>query len=349
MKRNILSIKWVQVLLHILVWGAIFALPYLTELGHHPRRPMMTAQEQAEFFQLNIYSYFFWVGIFYLNSYFLIPRFFNRKKYGWYILSVIAAFCLVLAIHALLFMSIVTAVPFILVNSIRFNLPAFLLVLIASYAFRMTLEKIRSDQLQLQKEQEHMKSELSFLRWQTSPHFILNVLNNIVALNRLKSEELEPTLMKLSGLMQYMLYESDAERVFVKTEAEYLQCYIDLQKQRFGDKINISFRTDLANEWSEIEPMLMIPFVENAFKHGTGAAGDHRIDIVLRSNEQDELFFSVRNNYIAPSGETKDKTPGIGIANVQRRLDILYGKNHSLDIRKEKDKFEVKLAIKLHT
>ena len=154
--------------------------------------------------------------------------------------------------------------------------------------------------------------------------------------------------MKLSGLMQYMLYETDEEKVPVKAEADYLQSYIELQQQRFGPKVKVNLSILLANEWNEIEPMLLIPFVENAFKHGIGMIDDPEIDITLKTDNKNELFFYVKNKYNSGYAQIKDKTSGIGLANVQRRLNILYGDRHNLTIKKEEGHFEVILTLKLH-
>ncbi|MDP4280818.1 MAG: histidine kinase [Bacteroidota bacterium] len=349
MKRPNWSNKWIQVCIHILVWSVIFSLPYLIDISHaHHIHPPHNLNQEAEFLKLNLYSYFFWVISFYLNTYFLMPRFFNRKKYGYYVLSLILTFALVLALHSLLFRFLITGEPFDFVGSLRFNFPAFLLTIAVSIAFKLIVDKQRSEKLQMEKQQENMKTELAFLRSQISPHFLMNVLNNIVALNRLKSDELEPTLMKLSGLMQYMLYETDEEKVPLKTEAEYLTSYIELQQQRFGSKVKINLQISLASEWSEIEPMLLIPFVENAFKHGIGMIENPEIDIDLKTNKQNELFFQIRNKYNTASTQIKDKTSGIGLNNVQRRLNILYNNNYKLTITREADHFKVFLTIKLH-
>jgi sensor histidine kinase YesM len=154
--------------------------------------------------------------------------------------------------------------------------------------------------------------------------------------------------MKLSGLMQYMLYETDEEKVLLKAEAEYLQSYVELQQQRFGPKVKVNLLISPLNEWDEIEPMLLIPFIENAFKHGVGLIKDPVIDILLRSDEQNGLFFKVVNSYNPDASGIKDKTSGIGLANVTKRLNILYGSRHKLSIKKENGLFEVVLTIKLH-
>ena len=175
---------------------------------------------------------------------------------------------------------------------------------------------------------------------------MFNVLNNMVALARKQSELLEPSLIKLSSLMRYMLYETDEEKVSLEKETEYLQSYIDLQQQRFGKKVIINATMFQADKLYDIEPMLLIPFVENAFKHGTGLIENAQIDISLKA-EKNMLYFSVSNKYDAASTEIKDKASGIGLVNVQRRLDLLYPDKHSLTITKDNNVFNVLLKINL--
>lgn len=172
-------------------------------------------------------------------------------------------------------------------------------------------------------------------------------MNNIVALIRLKIDQLEPTVMKLSSLMQYMLYETDEEKVMLKTEAEYLQSYIDLQQQRFGSKVKLNISIEISDNGYTIEPMLMIPFVENAFKHGVVMIDKPQIDICLHT-EGNLLHFTVCNNYIENNIETKDKTSGIGLTNVIRRLNLLYSNQHELLISKKDGWFSVSLQINLN-
>jgi LytS/YehU family sensor histidine kinase len=166
-----------------------------------------------------------------------------------------------------------------------------------------------------------------------------------VSLVRLKSDELEPTVLKLSSLLQYMLYDTDEEKVALADEAQYLQSYIDLQQQRFGAKVKITASLNVNGSTHSIEPMLLIPFVENAFKHGIGLIDKPEIKIELNTTEN-LLYFFVQNKY-NPANVVKDKTSGIGLANVQRRLALLYGKDYHLTIKAEDNIYAVSLQIKL--
>ena len=152
-----------------------------------------------------------------------------------------------------------------------------------------------------------------------------------------------------------MLYDANEEKVMIKTEAQYLEGYIDLQKQRFGSKVKININIDIPEANYAMEPMLLIPFVENAFKHGVGMIEKPQIDIKLFI-ENNTLFFSVKNKFNDVVKEIKDNTSGIGLANVKRRLNLLYGNQHELLISEKQDWiedkkvawFDISLQLKLH-
>lgn len=146
--------------------------------------------------------------------------------------------------------------------------------------------------------------------------------------------------------MRYMLYEADEEKVSLEKEMDYLQSYIDLQQQRFGKKVQVKVHMHSLDNRYQLEPMLLIPFVENAFKHGTGMIEDAQIDIDLEA-EKNVLQFTVSNKYNPASAEIKDKTSGIGLTNVKRRLNLLYGKKHTLLISTNNNWFVVSLKINL--
>jgi sensor histidine kinase YesM len=234
----------------------------------------------------------------------------------------------------------------VLVRMIGFNLPPFVMTVAASIAYRMIADKAVNDRLLHEKEEENLKSELLFLRSQISPHFMFNVLNNMLAMARMKSEQLEPTILKLSSLMRYILYESDGDKVSIKKEADYLQSYIDLQKQRVGSNVLLDVNIELPDSGQEIAPMLLIPFIENAFKHGTSYRIKPEIHIDLHL-QNDFLYFTTRNRYNPAIPETKDKTSGIGLANVKRRLNLLYPEQHNLLITDNDNWFTVSLQLNL--
>lgn len=220
----------------------------------------------------------------------------------------------------------------------------FLMAWALSTSIKFSLDFARIERERKDSENESLKSELSLLRSQISPHFMFNVLNSLTALARKKSDDLEPIIIKLSQLMRYMLYDSGVNKVSLETEVEYLQNYIDLQKLRFGSSVTVDFKKNLTLNGFHLEPMLLIPFVENAFKHGTGMIMNPEIHIII-SNEKNQLTFIVKNKFAPNAKEEKDPTSGIGLQNVKRRLELLYPGKYSLDIHPDKEWFEIKLKL----
>ena len=343
MKVNWYNKKWGKILLHVAAWLILLSLPYV--LIYSPANDPRPQEERNAFFYLSTATNLCWVLLFYFNLHILVPKFIFKKQYALYSLITIAIFCIVLLVHWKLFTTIINR-PFILINSIGFNMTAFLLTLAVSTMYALIQKQNTENKILLEKQEENLKTELAFLRSQISPHFLFNVLNNMLALSRLKSDQLEPTIFKLSSLMRYMLYEAAEERVLLKKEIEYLQSYIDLQQQRLGSKVKLNVMMSLSDDSFEIAPMLLIPFIENAFKHGLGNIEYPQIDIDLYT-KNDMLYFMVRNKYNSNIEQIKDKTSGIGLINVKRRLDLLYGNSHSLLITNKNDCFTVSLQLNL--
>lgn len=336
--------RWIAIVLHVLVWLAIFLLPYILNPDYEPE-VHGAKHPKPDFRNLNTVTKIFWLALFYFNAFLLVPRLLYKRKFVVYVLFLLGIFSGIMLVHGILFNIMMQGRTFHLLLSSAYNSFPFLFTIILSTAYQAITDQIRTERLLAEKQNENLKTELSFLRSQISPHFLFNVMNNIVALVRLKSDELEPTVMKLSSLMQYMLYETDEERVLVTSEAEYLQNYIDLQKQRFGPELTLSVLFDIKEDWHTIEPMLLISFVENAFKHGSGLLDHPQIEIQLTVADN-HLHFMVKNKY-KESNAIKDKTSGIGLTNVKRRLALLYPARHILTIDQKNDWFTVYLHVTL--
>jgi two-component system, LytTR family, sensor kinase len=348
MKRSWYSKKWVIILIHIAAWALLFSLPHLlSSSGNDRQPPLKNSGNNNAVWYFSILMNATWVAFFYFNAYVLVPKFIYKKKYWQYALIQLLSLAWLLVEASLLFKLFFSPEHFRPGGLLFINFFIYLFFFALSLAYQLINEKVKSDKLNSERENENLKTELSLLRSQVSPHFMFNVLNNMVALARKQSDQLEPSLIKLSSLMRYMLYEADESKVALEKEIEYLQSYIDLQQQRFGKNVKVNVTVDAPDSTLEIEPMLLIPFVENAFKHGTGMIEDAQIDIDLRA-KNDVLQFMVRNKYNSLSEEVKDKTSGIGLANVKRRLNLLYGKNYSLMISEQSDWFVVSLQLNLH-
>lgn len=346
MKQKWYDIKWVVFLIHTTAWILLFLLPFLIHTSYDNHRNRNPSPDYHALY-MYVSSAICWIGIFYLNAYVLIPRFIYKKKIGQYLMLQVVVLAVRFGLDFMFFYMFMTGLTYHFINFISFNIFPYLFILASSTAYQMIRYKMESDQLIKEKENENLKTELSFLRSQVSPHFMFNVLNNMVAMARKHSGELEPSLIKLSSLMRYMLYETDEEKVPLEKEIEYLQSYIDLQQQRFGKNVKLNVSLDSIDKAYEIEPMLLIPFVENAFKHGTGMVEDATIDVELKA-EKNILHFAVRNRFNEEIEEVRDKTSGIGLTNVKRRLMLLYGKNQNCWITKKDNWFLVSLQLNLH-
>jgi len=321
--------------------NAVKAFPY-----HQNDKPQVQANRPpASFFTgMALTLNLVWIALFYLNVFYLIPKLLYHQKLLIYIGLQFGLFFTISFLSLLIFKLKTNNPDFRIPMPLLFNFFPFLFSQALSLAYKLIVDKIKADKVMKEKETVGLQTELSFLRSQISPHFIFNVLNNLVSLARKQSDLLEPSLLRLSGLMRYMLYESDETRVLLSKEIEYLQSYIELQKLRFGNDININTEFDLADTHHFIEPMLLIPFVENAFKHCSAQSGKPSIDIMLKS-QQGVLMLQVKNNFDGISSSQTDHTSGIGLANVKRRLNLLYGNQHSLLMSSSNGMFIISLQI----
>ncbi len=187
-------------------------------------------------------------------------------------------------------------------------------------------------------------SELALLRSQVNPHFLFNTLNNIYSLVYQKSEDAPAAVMKLSSIMRYMLYDATTDKVLLEKEIEYLQSFIELQKLRIRDRDFVELHVSGLKEGKTIAPMLLIPFVENAFKHCSKTGTGPGIKIVLDTDPK-YIRFTVSNRVKSDPSANKDTVGGIGINNIRRRLNLLYPGKHILNFSQSESFFIVDLII----
>ena len=201
--------------------------------------------------------------------------------------------------------------------------------------------KTREDRKSL--ETEKLNAELAFLRSQINPHFLFNSLNNIYSLAYKKSEKTPEAILKLSEIMRYMLYESNEDLVLLEEEINYLENYIELQKLRFKEKVYVDLHVDIDEEGLRIMPLLLISFLENAFKHGvsTDELKPIRIDIGVQKRR---LHFKAEN---AKNQVNKDQTRGVGLTNLKRRLQLGYPDRHTINIVESEHYYTSELFIYL--
>lgn len=190
-----------------------------------------------------------------------------------------------------------------------------------------------------------LKTELQFLKAQIQPHFFFNTLNNLYALTLEKSKQAPDVVLKLSEIMEYILYDAKEPRIRLIKEINYIQNYIDLEKLRFGDKINVEINMQGDIESQNVPPLLFLPFIENCFKHGTEENNKLNIEIGFEITDSNLLKFSAVNNYNLVSQNNKNH--GIGNKNVLRRLELLYGNTFTLSTKTDKQNYIVELSIQL--
>jgi len=191
---------------------------------------------------------------------------------------------------------------------------------------------------------EKLEAELKFLKSQINPHFLFNALNNIYTLTVIKSDKAPDNLLKLSGMLRYMLYDCKADRVPLGKEIEYLRHFIDLNLLKDSRGLNVEVQLDESRPGLSIAPMLLIPFVENAFKHSKIEDLVHgwiRIELTTQSSH---ILFLVENS-VPETAHPKDQAGGIGLVNVRRQLELLYPDHHTLTIEQKGDTFRVQLQV----
>jgi two-component system LytT family sensor kinase len=289
------------------------------------------------------------IGLFYLNYLTFIPRFLDKKKYWQYGVAALATMVVVgLAKYglALLFKPIILVRGGKQISFWDYEFSTFftsLVFVFLSTVYRFTVDWFLNERVQRDLENQRLSAELSFLKSQINPHFLFNSLNSIYSLAYQKSDTTPEAILKLSEIMRYMLYECNDNKVELTKELQYLQNYIDLQKIRFGNKAFINFEVTGEVTNQHVVPLLLISFIENAFKHGV--ANDPASPIVLKINLSDShLYFFVQNK---KHTHNRDASGGIGLVNVKRRLDLLYPSKYNLEIRDETDTYTVQLSLVL--
>jgi two-component system LytT family sensor kinase len=226
----------------------------------------------------------------------------------------------------------------------------FLSVLAVAAANFFIKERIRNDLTRSQAEAQHLQTEIRLLRSQVNPHFLFNTLNNLFSMAQRKgNDQLADSISKLSGMMRYMIYESDTDAVPLQREISYLDDCIALNKLRYADSevaVSFSHPAPAIAAAISIAPMLFVPFLENAFKHGVSIGSHTRIDMDI-SVEQKKLIFTCENIDYSGVKKLEEEKGGIGLDNVRRRLELLYPGRHELRAGAAQGKYTVNLQIEL--
>lgn len=193
---------------------------------------------------------------------------------------------------------------------------------------------------------EKLETELKFLRNQTSPHFLLNTLNNIYALARKKSDDTAEVVMRLSELLRFMLYETRESLISLSDEIKVLEDYLQLEMLRYNDRLSVCFNKEIDAEHYQITPLLLLPFVENAFKHGISETRFESFVHINVNVKKGYLNFKIENT--KESNNNDAQKVNIGLGNVRRQLELTYSE-YNLDVKNESDTFKVNLFINLNS
>jgi len=290
------------------------------------------------------------IALVYFNFYVLMPRLLARKKYLYYGLALSIAIVSMALVNIALkrmyahFGSILYSytADFSFTNIMSSLIERFYAVLLTA-VIKIAKDGVQSQRLIQKKENQLLEAELNFLKSQIQPHFFFNTLNNLYSLTLKKSDEAPEVVLKLSDLMSYMLYETNTPRVALNKEILYLQNYIDLERLRFNKNLSLEFTIEGQTDGVFLPPLILILFIENAFKHGARNnlnSLEIKIDLTV---EDGFLFFAVWNP-AADNGVVKNKS-GIGLKNARRRLELLYGDRYSLDEVKIEKEYTVSLKI----
>ena len=284
--------------------------------------------------------------VFYINYFWLTPRMFVRGKHRYFLLI---NFVLVVTLGILLhkYVTIVTNSPdHLLGNMIYYILrDTFTLIVSAAVATSLVLAMRwqRNEEARLEAEAARSEAELRNLRSQINPHFLLNTLNNIYALTAFDTERAQESIMQLSRLLRHMLYDNQESTVSIKDEIHFLQDYVNLMKIRLLDTVDVTFEVSCDSSDIRIAPLLFISLIENAFKHGISPTEPSYIHIRIKATEE-QIFFDIVNSY-HPKTSKDHSGHGIGLQQVQRRLDLAYPDRYEWEKTLNEDATEYRSTI----
>lgn len=315
---------------------------------------MVFHDDYSDLLQSNaISTVWYAIGV-YLNLYWLLPKLLLKKRYWQYgilltTIILIIAYFTALALYYY-FNSIyephLKGIFFASLEGYIFLLTELTMLVAITSVFYLLKEWYQKERRLKELENKNLITELSVLKSQVNPHFLFNALNSVYVLIKDDQEKARKTLANISELLSHQLYDGNKEIVSLDKELNHIKNYIALEKVRQGKKVQIHWQLEGDINGKTIAPMLLIPFVENAFKHGLKSGLDpYSVDIQIKM-DNNKLYFTCSNQY-KKNGQ-QSSTGGVGLINVKRRLALLYAKIHDLKIDEHEDLFQVKLNLVLN-
>lgn len=288
-------------------------------------------------------STLFFVAIFYSFYFVFLPHYLANHQFLKFIIVTFSMVIAVASIYYLLYNGFARLNGTWSVSAFESLLTTIIWGAISSF-IRLVFEWVNTSIYQKELKIQNFKSELKLLKYQLNPHFLFNTLNNIDALIYENPDNASLALSKLSEIMRYVVYKSETDKVPLNEELNYIENYLSLQRLRTIHEKAIFFKVEGESNNKKIAPMVFIPFIENAFKHASLKGKKSIIDIFLQINN-DNIEFQCRNSFNETSN--KDKTRGIGLEVIRKRLDLIYPGKYQLNIDKNSDVFQVNLNIAL--
>lgn len=327
-------------LLYLLVWSAIILVPVLNS---QMLSELHVNLDEAWIVWRQIIPY---VVIFLVHNHLIAPRYLLKKRYALYLLTNVIFVTIVFVIIDFYQMNIghVSLYGSFTNHEVYWNILFALFMNGTNGGIKLLYQSLLDEQQLLRLKEENLRAEMTSLKYQINPHFFMNTLNNIHALIDIDQEAAKSAVIDLSKMMRYVLYDSEKETVSLSNDIQFLKNYIELMRIRYSDKVEISI--DYPHELPEkvtIPPLLLIVFVENAFKHGVSYNRHSfiHISIFYADNQLTTLISNSRTE----AGE-RPAASGIGLENVKKRLDLTYGpEGYTLDTHEEADHYSIKLVI----
>jgi two-component system, LytTR family, sensor kinase len=331
-------------LYHLFFWLVLFALWYYLRYQDYSTTQKALTVTFIKIVDLAL--------LIYICNYILVPKLLYKKKYGWFAV----AFISMIAISSVAKMFIIGNVinnPALLDLSGNWKsrvydnvIPHFFLVT-AGVAFKLLFDYTRLQKRLAEVAKEKAEAELNFLKSQINPHFLFNSLNSVYFLIDKENEQARKALHKFSDMLRYQLYECNGERIPVEKEISYLKDYVDLQQLRLNENTIVQFSCASDVKSFAIEPLLLIPFVENSFKHISHFSNGKQNCIQITIGRENGTFqFSVYNTTENKQASTIQQG-GIGLVNVKKRLELLYPGEYSLNVEEKKEWFGVELNLSI--
>ena len=335
-----ISFKQLYYLLHFFFWFGFAVLFFTFTLNR------LTVRQAFVVLSVSIVSQF---SLSLITNIYLIPKLFYKKRYLEYGLSILTGISIVVSIRYMVNENtIMTAgqFPELRVSKyLLFIIVSTVVVFLITVGFHFFKEWFEERQKQDEIINQQLDTELKLLKAQINPHFLFNALNNVYSLTQVEPEKAGEMVLKLSDVLRYMLYDSEKDKIYLEKEVSNINSLIELHQIQYDNKAKIDFLVDGSVHNKLIHPMLLFPFFENAFKHGNLFQAENSCIQSNLSIKENQLHFTIENTFI--ENTSKDKVGGLGIDNVQKRLQLFYPNKHQLNITKNEKRFKVKLKIEL--